>query len=371
LIPTRRHDFCDGASLFPMLSSRLLLLAALALLTSCASLPKPDFVVAADGSGNFKTVQAAIDAAPSNSEKRTAILIKRGTYAELLVIPAEKKNLTLRGEDRKQTVIAATNNAKLNPRRREMVSMDGDGFRLENLTLHNTTPKGGSQAETIRVRADRVVFEHCNFVSFQDTLRLDGRVYVHECYIEGDVDFIWGGGTVYFDRCDIFAVHDGYLVQSRNRANKLGYVFVGCKITVAPEVTRFVFARIDPKVYPFSHVALIDCAIGGPLSPAGWIFDGPGAASPKDKIRFEEFQSTDLAGKPLDVSSRIAGSRQLTAAEAAQERDLAFVLGGADHWNPAPQTTSHVILSAAKNPVKDSQPSRASKIQMDSSLRSE
>jgi hypothetical protein len=171
-------------------------------------------------------------------------------------------------------------------------------------------------------------------VSFQDTLRLDGRVYVRECYIEGDVDFIWGGGAVYFDRCDIFAVHDGYLVQSRNRADKPGYVFVGCKITIAPDVKRFVFARIDPKVYPASHVAYIDCVVGGPLTSAGWIFDGPGKDSPKDDIRFEEFHSTDLTGQPLDVSQRVAGSRQLTAAEAAQERDLAHVLGGTDHWNP-------------------------------------
>jgi pectin methylesterase-like acyl-CoA thioesterase len=290
-----------------------------------------DLVVAADGSGDFKTVQAAIDAVPTNAEARTTILVKKGTYEELLVVSADKKNLTLRGEDRKLTIIAATNNAKLNPRRREMVSMDADGFHLENLTLHNTTPKGGSQAETIRVRADRVVFEHCDFKSFQDTLRLDGRVYVRECYIEGDVDFIWGSGTVYFDHCEIFAVHEGYLVQSRNRADKPGYVFVNCKIDTAPNLTRFVLARIDPKVYPHSHVAFIDCALGACVTPGGWVFDGPGASAPKDQIRFEEFHSTDLAGKPLDISGRIAGSRQLTAAEAATERDVLKVFGD---WDP-------------------------------------
>ncbi len=316
-----------------MTSLRISLCAALALVG--AILRGKDLVVATDGSGDFKTVQAAIDAVPAHSEARTTILIKKGTYEELLVVPAEKKNLTLRGEDRKHTVIAATNNAKLNPRRREMVSMDADGFRLENLTLHNTTPKGGSQAETIRVRADRVVFEHCDFVSFQDTLRLDGRVYVHECYIEGDVDFIWGGGTVFFDRCEIFAVHDGYLVQSRNRADKPGYVFVHCKIDTAPELKRFVLARIDPKVYPASHVAFIDCALGAFVTPAGWVFDGPGAGAPKDSIRFEEFHSTDLAGKLLDVSTRLAGSRQLTAAEADAERDAVHVFGG---WDPRGQT---------------------------------
>jgi pectin methylesterase-like acyl-CoA thioesterase len=309
-------------------------LAPLVLLCACVSPPKADLIVAPDGSGNFKTVQAAINAAPSGSAKRTIILVKRGTYPELIVVPAEKKMLTLRGEDRKQTVIAATNNARLNPQRREMFSLLADDFRLENITLHNTTPRGGSQAETIRVRADRVVLDHCDFKSFQDTLRLDGRVYVHECYIEGDVDFIWGAGTVYFDRCDILALHDGFLVQSRNGPGRLGYVFVDCKIDTAPDLASFALARIDPGRFPASHVAFINCAMGKGVLAAGWVFDGPGAAASKERTRFWEFQSTDLAGKPLDVSQRVAGSRQLTAAEAAQQRDLAFVLGGADHWNP-------------------------------------
>ena len=303
-------------------------------LLSAAAEPKADLVVAPDGSGNFKTVQAAIDAAPANSAKRTVILVKRGTYPELVMVAAEKKNLTILGEDRKQTIIAATNNAVLNPRRREMFSAEADDFRLENLTLHNLTPKGGQQAEAIRVRADRVVFDHCDFKSFQDTLRLDGRVYVRECYIEGDVDFIWGGGRVYFDRCAILALHDGYLVQSRNGAEKFGYVFADCKINTAPNLKRFVLARIDPARFPHSHVAFLHCAMGPCVTPAGWVFDGPGAAASKETTRFWEFQSTDLAGKPLDVSQRAAGSRQLTAAEAAQERDIARVLGGADHWNP-------------------------------------
>lgn len=261
-------------------------------------------------------------------------MIKQGTYPELLVIPADRKNLTLRGEDRRGTIIAATNNATLNPRRRELVSVQADGFRLENLTLHNLTPKGGSQAETIRVRADRVVLDRCDFRSFQDTLRLDGRVYVRECSIEGDVDFIWGGGTAYFDHCEIRALHDGYLVQSRNGADRLGYVFVGCRIDVVPQVARFVLARIDPGRFPYSHVAFISCALGPGVTPTGWIFDGPGALAPKDHIRFEEYGSTDLTGRPLDVSTRVVGSRQLSAAEADRLRDVAQVLGGNDHWNP-------------------------------------
>ena len=291
-----------------------------------------DLTVAADGTGEFKTVQDAVTAAPSDSTTRTVITVRKGTYAELVVVPRDKKNLTIRGEDRQATIIAAMNNARLNTGgRRSLFSVAADGFELENLTLHNTTPKGGSQAETLDMRADRSIIRHCNFISFQDTLRINGRVYFDDCYIEGDVDFIWGNGTVYFNRCDIHAVHDGYLVQSRNRAGQLGYIFVDCKLTGDASITRYALARIDPRVFPYSQVAFINCQIGPFISPAGWVFDGPGAAASKEHIRFEEFQSTDLAGKPLDVSQRIAGSRQLTPAEAAKLRDVATVFGD---WMP-------------------------------------
>lgn len=293
-----------------------------------------EIVVAADGSGDFRTVQAAVDAAPGRASQRTVIFIRRGTYRELVTVPPEKTNLTLRGEDRAGVVIAAENNARLNPRRRELFSALGDGLRLESLTLHNTTPKGGTQAEALRVNADRVVLDRCDFRSFQDTLRLDGRVYVRECRVEGDVDFVWGAGTVYFERCHLHALHNGYLVQSRNGADREGYLFVDCRIDTAPGVERFVLARIDPGRFPYSHVAFIRCTLGPGVSPLGWTFDGPGANAPKDAIRFWEQGSTDLEGRPLDVSRRAPGSRQLTAAEAATHADLTRFFGSPDPWNP-------------------------------------
>jgi pectin methylesterase-like acyl-CoA thioesterase len=296
--------------------------------------PARDFVVAADGSGDFRTVQAAVDAAPARSSARTVITLRRGLYRELVTVPEEKTNLTLRGEDRAGVIIAGENNARLNPRRRELFSALGDGLRLETLTLHNTTPKGGTQAEALRVNADRVVLDRCDFRSFQDTLRLDGRVYVRECRVEGDVDFIWGAGTVWFERCHLHALHNGYLVQSRNGADRDGYVFVDCRIDTAPHVERFVLARIDPGRFPHSHVAFIRCTLGPGVSPAGWIFDGPGEHAPKERIRFWEHGSLGADGRPLEVARRIAGSRQLTSAEANAHADLARFFGGPDSWNP-------------------------------------
>ena len=293
-----------------------------------------DLSVSASGSADFKTIQAAVDAAPTDSEERTTILVRRGTYAELVVVPREKKTLTIRGEDRQGTIVAASNNAKLNPRRRELFSVAADDFVLENLTLHNTTPKGGSQAEAIRVQADRVILRDCNFRSFQDTLRLDGRVYVRDCFVEGDVDYVWGGGTVYFDRCTFHSVNNGYLVQSRNGAGALGYVFVDCTLTATPNVVRFVLARIEPVRFPHSHVAFINCAIGPHASLVGWQLDqapGSNEPGPAHHLRFEEFRSTDLAGNSLGLSNRLAVARQLSADEAAVLRRIDHVLRG---WLP-------------------------------------
>jgi pectin methylesterase-like acyl-CoA thioesterase len=300
-----------------------------------------DWIVAADGSSDFRSVQAAIDSAPANASERTTILVRRGTYAELVVVPPEKRRLTLRGEDRQGTIIAAANNARASiGGRRELMAVMADDFVLENLTLHNTTPKGGSQAEALHVRADRCVLRHCDFRSFQDTLRLDGRVFVDECRIEGDVDFIWGGGTAYFRGCEFHALHDGYLVQARNDAVHFGYVFVDCRLTGAMGIARYVLARIEPGRFPDSHVAFIDCAMGRFVSPEGWQLDkAPGAAeiAPFARIRFWEFHSTDLDGSLLDVGRRSAASRQLTQVEAEKLRDITRVLGGNDRWNPSQQ----------------------------------
>lgn len=311
------------------------LIGALGSVASAAlNLAAHESIVSADGTGDFRTVQAAIDAAPAGSTGRTVILVRRGTYRELVTVPPEKTNLTLRGEDRTGVVIAAENNARLNPRRRELFSVLANGFRLENLTLHNTTPKGGSQAEAIRVNADRVVLDRCDFRSFQDTLRLDGRVYLRECRVEGDVDFVWGSGTAWFERCHLRAVHDGYLVQSRNGKDREGYLFHACRIEAAPEVARFVLARVDPGRFPHSHVAFIRCTLGPGISPAGWVFDGPGADAPKHGIRFWEYGSIAPDGRPTDISDRAAGSRQLSSAEANTHADLVRFFALPQPWNP-------------------------------------
>ena len=184
-------------------------------------------VVAADGTGDFCTPQGAVDYVSDDNHLPVEIFIRKGIYEGMVYIMRDKSHLHFIGEDRKNTIITGRNNDRFNPGRinRAVVNVDADDFVLENMTVRNTTPYRGSQAEALRVNGNRCVLQNADFCSYQDTLLLSGRVYATNCYVEGDVDLIWGQGVVFFDRCEIKAVHSGYYVQARNPTENCGYVF--------------------------------------------------------------------------------------------------------------------------------------------------
>jgi pectin methylesterase-like acyl-CoA thioesterase len=290
--------------------------------------------VAVDGTGQYCSVQGALDALPAQSASPAIISIAQGVYFEPVYVTG-KSNFTLRGADRKGTVILGVNNNNLNPSTstRSLVNIENaKNVVIENLTIHNLTPQGGSQAEALRLQGcDQCVVRHADILSLQDTLLWSGRVYATDCYIAGNVDFVWGTGAVFFDKCEIKTVgRAGYVVQARNTATGSGYVFVDSKITADSGVGNIILGRIDVGVYPGSQVAYINCQMGSHIAPAGWTITGGVAGS---SLRFWEYQSTDAQGKPLDVSRRVAGSKQISADQAQTLRDPANVLGG---WTPPP-----------------------------------
>ena len=293
---------------------------------------RTNLVVAADGSGDFCTPQGAVDYVSDDNQFPFGIFIRKGTYYGIVNVMADKGHIHFTGEDRKATIIAGRNNDKLNPGRigRALVSVDGSDFTLENLTVHNLTPYRGSQAEALRVNANRCVLKNDEFYSFQDTLLLSGRVYATNCYVEGDVDFIWGSGTVFFDQCEIKAVHNGYYLQARNPEDRAGYIFNHCKLTAADGVSRCVLARGDLDRFPYSSVTFINCQMGPQVPAAGWEARGGDTSH----LQFAEFHSTDADGKLIDVSQRLPASKQLTEAEAAEWSDPAKVFAQHDTWNP-------------------------------------
>jgi Pectinesterase/MBG domain/Bacterial Ig-like domain/Immunoglobulin domain len=308
--------------------------------------------VAADGSGDFATVQGAVDFVPANNTKRVVILVKKGTYTEIVYVGSTKPFITVRGEDRNLSVIQYANNNNFNPTStttRGLFGVDAADFTLENITLRNTTPQGGSQAEAFRGNNNRIVLNRVSLYSFQDTLLLQGQSnqggFVTDSYIEGDVDFMWGSGAVFFQNTEMKMLRsDAFYDQARNGAGRNGYVYVNCKFTRAAGITGSYLNRIDPDAFPFSQVVVINSQMDG-VRPDPWRFDTPDlavTAANYPNIRFWEYNSRDLNGNPVDVSQRHPISRQLTAAEAAQWSDPVFVLGG---WSPQTRLTAAVTLS--------------------------
>jgi len=290
--------------------------------------------VALDGSGAFCTVQGATDALPTSSTAASTITIKAGTYHEIIHVRG-KSNLTLRGTDRAQTVIAGTNNntqqgTNGGTANRALVGFDSmNGLIIENLTIHNLTPQDGSQAEALRMQdCEKCVVRNADILSLQDTLLWSGHLYADNCLIVGNVDYIWGTGTAYFNQCEIRTVgRSGVIVQARNPAAAYGYVFVDCKLTADAKATSNLLARIDVSAYPGSHVAYVNCQMTN-IASGGWTITGGSASS---SLRFWEYQSTDAAGKLLSTAGRAAGSTQMTADQAKTMRDPSLVLNG---WQP-------------------------------------
>lgn len=293
-----------------------------------------DLAVALDGSGDFCSVQGAIDFVPLGNTERVTITVRPGVYREIVEI-LDKDMVTLRGEDRDTTIISYANNDDLNSgtHGRPMVNAEkSDDLVIESITLYNTTPEGGSQAEALRVEpGERVILRDATFLSLQDTLLLSGHVYVTGCYVEGNVDFIWGKGTVYFEDCEIKTVgRRGYNVQARNLPGQYGYVFVRSRLTADAGITGHFLGRVDAMEYPGSQVAYVDCEMGEHISPVGWTIS-PSGVEPTEDLRFWEYGSVDPSGDPVDVSRRAASSRQLTDEEAEPLRDPVTVL----LWDPS------------------------------------
>lgn len=289
--------------------------------------------VALDGSGQFCTVQGATDALPANNTAASTITIKAGMYHEIMHVKS-KSNITLHGLDRKQTIILGTNNntqqgTAASTSNRSLLGFDStNGLVIDNLTIHNLTPQNGSQAEALRLQnCDKCKITNADILSLQDTLLWSGRVYADNCYIAGNVDYVWGTGIAYFNSCEIHTVgRSGVLVQSRNAAGAYGYVFVDSKLTADSAATNNMLARIDVSAYPGSHVAYINCQMTN-IAAAGWTATG---GTPTSALRYWEYQSTDASGNALNVSGRMYGT-QISASQAAMMRDPTVVLGG---WQP-------------------------------------
>jgi pectin methylesterase-like acyl-CoA thioesterase len=310
-------------------------------------------------------VQGAFDFIPDGNTAPTTIFVRKGTYTEIIFF-TNKHAITLRGEERRQTVITYANNDRFNPsagnpyavpganpsdavvsrgdaiyRRAVLLAHRANDLVITNLTIRNSTPPGGSQAETVILNGTptaRAILKDVDLISTQDTLQLNGQAYVSNCTIEGDVDFMWGRGPALFEGCTCRSLRsDAFYTQVRNPGTNHGFVFAHCTFEGAPGVVGNYLSRIKPERFPNSEVVLIDSVLGSSVNPVGWqIQGGPGGGnSSAANVRFWEFNSR-YAGKPVEVGKRLAISRQLEkpkdATLVANYGNPPFVLG--NDWNP-------------------------------------
>lgn len=298
---------------------------------------EPDVVVAADGSGKYRTIREAVDACPqitSDTGRRWTIFVKAGTYRELLYVQREKRFISIVGEDAARTTLTfdlfndypGPDGRIIATFRTPTLIVDADDFTVENLTVENSAgPKG--QALALRVDGDRAVFRRCRFVGWQDTMLVNrGRHYFEDCYVTGAVDFIFGGATAWFERCHLEVAGDGYITAaSTPDFQKHGYVFSHCRITGAKPTVRTFLGR---PWRDFARTVFLHTEMSEVIRPAGW--DNWNKPHAEKTTVYAEFGSTGPGGT---AAGRVGWSKQLSAREAAAYT-VATVLGGSDGWNP-------------------------------------
>ena len=295
------------------------------------------------GTGDFNTVQGAMDFIPDYNKKRGTVFIRNGIYEEIVYF-RNKSNIFIMGEDREKVIIQYENNEILNPhpiniktneapgtfpsRRAVFAADNSKDIHISNLTIKNTSY---GQAEGLLLNGERFIISHVNIIGSGDALQSNGSAYYTDCHIIGDGDTILGRGPAFFKDCELYSY--GPYMWIRNTSANHGNVFVDCVFRTRGEGMT-VIARNPAngvKTYPYSEAVLIDCRLSG-IDAAGWGDIGGDVSN----IHYWEYNSRRISdGMPVNTSKRHPASKQLTIENDADVisdyRNPVFVLGG---WIP-------------------------------------
>jgi pectinesterase len=273
--------------------------------------------VAHDGSGDFKTIQSAIDACKSFPPSRITIFIKNGVYHEKIRIPACNTRINLTGEDKEKTVISfddffsKVNRGPNSTFYTYTLLVEADDCVLSNLKIENTSGPVG-QAVALHISGNRCAVINCNIIGNQDTLYATGELscqYFKGCYIEGTTDFIFGSATALFDDCTIHSQANSFITAANTqKGKKYGFVFLNCKLTAAQGINSVFLGR---PWRDYANVVFMKCNLGSHILSQGWSnWDN----TTRDRTAFfAEFQNM---GAGSDTARRVKWSRQLTPSEA-------------------------------------------------------
>ncbi|KAL0292396.1 UNVERIFIED_CONTAM: Pectinesterase 1 [Sesamum calycinum] len=304
-----------------------------------ASTVTPDVTVAADGSGNYRTVSAAVAAAPEGSSRRYVIRIKAGVYRENVEIPRRKTNLMFVGDGRTTTIITASRNVVDGSTtfNSATVAVVGDGFLARDITFQNTAGPSKHQAVALRVNADLCAFYRCDMLAYQDTLYVHSlRQFYTGCIIAGTVDFIFGNAAAVLQNCDIHARRPNpgqrnmVTAQGRDDPNQnTGIVIQKCRIGATSDLkpVQSSFPTYLGRPWKeYSRTVVMQTDISNVINPAGWYeWNGNFALN---TLFYAEYQNT---GAGAGTSNRVTwrGFRVLTSAAEAQPFTAGrFIAGG-------------------------------------------
>lgn len=301
------------------------------------SKPYITITVAQDGSGDFTSLQKAINSVRDLGPAEALIKIKEGIYHEKVIIPSSKHKITLQGENRNNTVI--TNNdfsGKTDAFHEKMTTFNsytllvmGDDIKISNLTIQNSSCNEG-QAVSLHVEGDRFVIKNSDILGCQDTLYSasnHSRQYFESCYIEGTTDFIFGQATAVFKNCTIKSLDDSYITAAATEMDrKYGFVFFDCKLIAKDEVSKVYLGR---PWRPYAKTVFINTEMGKHILPEGWNpWKGDKMFPDKEKTAYyAEYRSKGEGGNP---SKRVSWSHQLTTKD-LKNYTLEKIF---DNWNP-------------------------------------
>jgi pectinesterase len=305
------------------------------ILLSASAQKKVVITVAKDGTGNYKTVQEALDKVPTNNKVPFIIHIKNGIYKERLILDTRKNFVTLIGEDKNKTILTYDNHAGLKLHNGDTINtwssasffIYADNFTAKNITFQNNAGFAAGQAVALFVYGTREAFINCNLIGFQDVLFCNGqgtKQYYENCYIEGTTDFIFGPATAVFKNCEMHSKKNSHITAaSTPHEIPYGFVFFNCKLTADSGLNKVSLGR---PWQPHASVTYIHCEIGNHIIPEGWSnWKNP---DNEKTARFAEYENS---GPGADTTARGPWSRQLTREEYEQKYTIKKILGD---WDP-------------------------------------
>lgn len=308
-----------------------LLLLLVAVSGTWAQERQDTIVVSRDGTGNFRTLQEAIESARAFMDYTVTIYVKNGVYKEKVIVPSWVENIDIIGEDRDKTIITYDDHANINKMgtfRTYTVKVEGSDITFKNLTIENNAAQLG-QAVALHTEGDRLKFINCRILGNQDTIYTGAkftRLYFKDCYIDGTTDFIFGPSTALFEDCIIRSKRNSYVTAaSTPKEAKYGYVFKHCKLTAEPGVDKVYLGR---PWRPYAYTLFIECELGKHIVLAGW--HNWGKQSNEETARYMEYKNT---GEGANASERVAWSKQLTKKE-AEAVTVDAIFRTQSNWNP-------------------------------------